>query len=49
MIQWDIINTKSPYKVVYVADVFLMRLWCKECFEEPFAVVNLTDVAGLRK
>ena len=49
LIQRNIINTKPPHEVVDVADVFLMRFWGQECLEEPFAVVDLTDVAKLCK
>jgi hypothetical protein len=47
LVQWNVINEKSPYKVSDIAGVFLMGFWCKEGFKLPLAVVHLTDVANL--
>ena len=50
LIEWDIIDTEAPHKVVDVADMLLIGLTRgKECFEEPFAVMNLADVPKLCK
>jgi hypothetical protein len=47
LIEWDIIDTEVPNEVVDVADMLLMGLRGKECFKEPFAVMNLEDVPKL--
>jgi hypothetical protein len=49
LIERDIIHTETPNKVVNVANVFLMWLWGKECFEEPLVIVDLADVSKLCK
>ncbi len=46
LVQRNIINAKSPYKVSNISDVFLMGFWRKEGFKLPLAVVHLTDVAN---
>jgi hypothetical protein len=49
LIERDMIHTEMPNKVINVANVFLMWLQGKECFEEPFAIVDLVDVSKLCK
>ena len=49
LIEQDVIDTEALNKVVNVADMLLMGVGGKECFEEPFAVMNLADVSKLCK
>jgi hypothetical protein len=49
LIEQNIIDTEAPNKVVDVADMLLMGLRGKECFEEPFAIMNLVNVRELCK
>jgi hypothetical protein len=44
LIQWDVVYTKAPYKIIYVTNVLLMGLRCKQCLKQPFAVVNLMNM-----
>ena len=45
LIQRNIIDAKSPNKIVNILDVLLVGLRSKQRFEHPTAAVNLTDVA----
>jgi hypothetical protein len=44
-IEGNIINAKLPYEVVDVANVFLVRLWGKNCLKKPMLIVNLVNVS----
>jgi hypothetical protein len=44
LIQWEVVYTKAPYKIVYVTNVLLMGLRYKQCLKQPFAAVNLTNM-----
>jgi hypothetical protein len=44
LIERDVIDAKSPYKVINIGDMFLMRFWGKESLELPLAVMDLVNV-----
>ena len=43
MVETDISYTEYPHKIIYFYDIFLVRLWCKECLYEPQSVIYLLD------
>ncbi len=45
-VEWDVIDAKSPYKVLNVFHMLLMRLRCKDGLEEPSPILNLANVAN---
>ena len=47
LVEWNIIDAKSPYKISDVADVFLMRLWREQGFKEPTTAVDLANMPQL--
>jgi len=47
LIQRNIIDAKTPYKIVNILDVLLVGLWSEQCVEHPLSPVDLTDVAQL--
>ncbi len=46
-IEWDIIDTKTPHKVVNVADVFLVGLRGEQRLKQPLAIMELSNMAHL--
>jgi hypothetical protein len=46
-VQWNIVDAEPPYKLIYMADMFLMRFWSKDSLKEPSPIVNLRDMAKL--
>ena len=47
LVQRYVIYTEPPHKVVDIADMFLVGFQCKKGFKQPFAVVDLTNMAQL--
>ncbi len=48
-IQWNVVDTEAPNKVINVFNMFLVGFWCKEGLEQPAPVHDLSDVAYLGK
>ncbi len=46
LVEWDIVDAKSPNKVIDVGNMLLMRLGCEKGFEEPTAIVNLNNLSN---
>ncbi len=44
LIERDVIDAKSPDKVINIGDMFLMGFWGKESLELPLAVMDLANV-----
>ncbi len=47
LVQRYVIYTEPPHKVRDIADVFLVESGRKKGFKQPFAIVDLTDMAQL--
>jgi hypothetical protein len=46
-VKGDIINAEAPNKVINASNMLLMWVSCEDCFKEPTAIGDLSDVANL--
>ncbi len=48
-IERDVVDAKTPDKVVDMANVLLMEFGCNDSLEEPLPIMNLADVPNFLK
>ncbi len=46
-VQWDKVDTETPYELIDAMDVLLVWFRCEKCLEHPFTLCGLHNVSNL--